>query len=115
MITVLVWITGLLGTLLLTVGGVVYLVVTLMDGRPWRIHVPAGMLCGYAAGALFVWNLAPSGWKLPLSTTLAASLNAGDRRFSRLTLQRTEAVRRRRRSEPGHGRPVPATCCESVK
>jgi hypothetical protein len=67
MITVLVWITGLLGTLLLTVGGVVYLVVTLMDGRPWRIHVPAGMLCGYAAGALFVWNLAPSGWKLPLS------------------------------------------------
>ena len=53
-----------------------YLVVTLADRRPWMLRVPAGVFCGYAAGALFVWSLVPREWALPFWTTLAASVNA---------------------------------------
>ena len=34
------------------------------------------MLCGYAGGAALIWNLRPSDWKLPLSETFAASVDA---------------------------------------
>jgi hypothetical protein len=34
------------------------------------------MLCGYVAGALFLWTLVPGDWALPFWTTLAATVNA---------------------------------------
>jgi len=69
------YIIGLLGTFLLTTGGLTFIVVTLAGRRPCPV-VPAGMLCGYIAGALFVWTLVPRDWTLPFWTTLAASVNA---------------------------------------
>jgi hypothetical protein len=69
-------IIGLLGTFLLTTGGLTYIVVTLADRRPCPVRVPAGMLCGYIAGARFVWTLVPRDWTLPFWTTLAATVNA---------------------------------------
>jgi hypothetical protein len=73
---VFIYIVGVLGTFLLTTGGLTYLVVALADRRPFPFRAVAGTLGGFIAGALFVWNLAPSDWTLPLSTTLAASVNA---------------------------------------
>ena len=76
MLVFFVVMVGLLGTLLLSVGGLVYLVVTLAHGRPGPARVPAGILCGYFAGALFVWSLVPRDWELPLWTTVAATVDA---------------------------------------
>lgn len=76
MLIFLAYIVGLLGTFVLTTAGVTYIVVTLADRRPYPFRVVAGILCGFIAGALFVWSLVPSDWKLPLSTTLGATVNA---------------------------------------
>ncbi len=76
MLIFFVWMIGLLGTLLLSVGGLTYVVVGLAGRRPCAVRVPAGMLCGYVAGALFVWTLVPRDWTLPFWTTLAATVNA---------------------------------------
>jgi hypothetical protein len=76
MVVFFVWIIGLLGTLVLAGGALTYVVVTLTYRRPCPIHVPAGMLSGYVAGALFVWTLVPRDWALPFWTTLAAAGNA---------------------------------------
>jgi len=47
-----VWMIGLLGALLLSVGGVTFLVISVVDRRLGSVGVPLGMLCGYAADAL---------------------------------------------------------------
>ena len=75
MLVFFVYIIGLLGTFVLIAGGLTYIVVTLADRRPCPVRVPAGMLCGFVAGALFIWTLVPSDWSLPFWTTLAASVN----------------------------------------
>ena len=76
MLVFFVWIIGLLGTLLLSVGALTYLGVTLMDRRLAPVWVPVGTFCGYVAGVLFVWTLVPHDWTLPFWTTLAATVNA---------------------------------------
>ena len=76
MLVLFVWIIGLLGTLLLSVGGLTYIVVSLMDRRLALVRVPMGTLCGYVTGVLFVWSLVPHDWTLPFWTTLAATVNA---------------------------------------
>ena len=53
-----------------------YIVVTLVDRRPCPVCVPAGTLCGYFAGALFVLTLVPRDWALPFWETLAATVDA---------------------------------------
>lgn len=75
MLIFVVWIVGLFGTFLLSVGGLTYIVVAVADRRPCPLRIPAGMLCGYAAGALFIWTLVPGNWKLSFWTTLAATVN----------------------------------------
>ena len=60
----------------LIAGGLIYIVVTLANRRLGPVSVPAGILCGYIAGTLFVWFLIPSEWTLPFWTTLAATVNA---------------------------------------
>jgi len=70
------YIIGLLGTLGLIAGGLTYIVVTLANRRLGPVLVPAGILCGYLAGALVVWTLVPGEWTLPFWTTLAATVNA---------------------------------------
>jgi hypothetical protein len=70
------YIVGLLGTVILIGGGLAYAVDTLIARCLNRVLVPAGVLCGYIAGALFVWSLIPREWTLPFWTTLAASVNA---------------------------------------
>ena len=76
MLIFFVYMIGLLGTFALIAGGLTYIVVALADRRPCPLRVPAGILCGYVAGARFVWSLAPRDWKLPFWTTLAASVDA---------------------------------------
>ena len=76
MVAFFAYIIGLLGTFVLIAGGLTYIVVTLADHRPCPVRVPAGILCGYIAGALFVWTLVPRDWTLPFWTTLAATVNA---------------------------------------
>jgi len=76
MLGLFIYVAGWLGTLLLIAGGVIYVLVSLIDHRPCPIRVPAAMLCGFIAGAGFIWMLMPHDWPLPLWTTLAASVNA---------------------------------------
>ena len=76
MIAFFVWIIGLLGTVVLIAGGLTYILVTLANRRLGPVLVPAGMLCGYIVGALFVWTLVSRDWALPFWTTLAATVNA---------------------------------------
>jgi hypothetical protein len=70
------YVIGLAGTFVLITAGLTYMVVSLTDGRPGPIRVPGGILCGFIGGGLFVWSLVPRAWSLPLSTTLAATVNA---------------------------------------
>jgi hypothetical protein len=93
MLVFFVWIIGLLGTLLLSVGGLMYVITTLADRRPCPVRVPAGMLCGYIAGALFVWTLVPHGWPLAFGTTLAATINAEKYGHQMSSHQITDAAR----------------------
>ncbi len=67
---------GLLGTLALIAGGLPCIVAALANRRLGPILAPAGILCGYIAGALFVWSLIPREWTLPFWTTLAATVDA---------------------------------------
>jgi len=76
MLIFLAWIVGLIGTLVLTVAGVMYILVSLVDRRPYPICVVGGIICGYIAGPLFIWTLVPRDWPLGFWTTLAATVNA---------------------------------------
>jgi hypothetical protein len=76
MFALLAYIIGLFGTLILIAGGLMYVVDTLINRRLGPVVVPAGILCGYIGGALFVWSLIPREWTLPFWTTLAAAGNA---------------------------------------
>jgi hypothetical protein len=75
MLIFLAYIIGLLGTLFLIAGVLTYIVVALTYRPPCPVRVAAAILCGYIAGALFVWTLVPSDWTLPFWTTLAATVN----------------------------------------
>lgn len=72
----LAYAVAFLGTLSLAAGGLIYVVVALTDRRPARLLAVAAMLCGYVAGAMFVWNLVPGDWTLPFWTTLAATVDS---------------------------------------
>jgi hypothetical protein len=77
MLSLLAYFVGLLGSLILIVAGLMYVVVAMTDRRPPRsLRLAGGILGGYIAGVLFVWALVPRGWTLWFWTTLAAAANA---------------------------------------
>jgi hypothetical protein len=73
---VVAYMIGLFGTLVLVPGIPCYLLAALIRRRRTSLFIAVAMLCGYVGGATLVWNLLTSDWRLSLSTTFAASVNA---------------------------------------
>jgi hypothetical protein len=70
------YMVGLFGTLILIPGIPCYLVIAAIRRRRTSFLRAVAMLCGYLGGATLAWELVPSKWTLPLSTTFAASVDA---------------------------------------